>query len=413
MAEYKGIEYLKNKLNIKRSRVLMRYKYYELKNQIRDLNISMIPPNMRWIKPVLGWCSKAVDSVADRLAFSGFGGNDGFSLNEIFRLNNPDILTDAAILGSLISSCNFIYISQGEDGFPRLQNISGSEATGIIDPITNMLTEGYAVLERDEYKKPTLEAYFIPGRTDIYINGKLNDSYDNSAPYALLVPIIYRPDAVRPFGHSRITRACIEYTQQAARTLRRSEVAAEFYSYPQKYVLGLADDAEKMEAWRATMSALLDFRRDADGNVPQVGQFQAASMAPFLDQLKSIASMFAGETGLTLEDLGFSTGNPPSYDAIRASHENLRLTARKAQRTFGSGFVNVGFLAACLRDGYSYSRSAFVDIKPEWQPIFEPDASALGALGDAIYKINEAVPGFIGKNTMRQLTGLEGDDEQG
>jgi hypothetical protein len=368
---------------------------------------------MRWIKPVLGLCSKAVDSVADRLAFNGFGRNDGFSLNEIFRLNNPDILTDAAILGSLISACNFIYISKGEDDFPRLQNISGSEATGIIDPITNMLTEGYAVLERDEYKKPTLEAYFVPGRTDIYINGKLYNSYENSAPYALLVPIIYRPDAVRPFGHSRITRACIEYTQQAARTLRRSEVAAEFYSYPQKYVLGLDDDADKMEQWRATMAALLDFRRDEDGNVPQVGQFQAASMAPYLDQLKSIASMFAGETGLTLEDLGFSTGNPPSYDAIRASHENLRLTARKAQRTFGSGFVNVGFLAACLRDSYSYSRSAFVDVKPEWQPIFEPDASALGALGDAIYKINEAVPGFIGKNTMRQLTGLEGDDEQG
>lgn len=411
MTDYKGIAYLRDKLNTKRSRVLMRYKYYEMKNQLRDQNITMIPPSMRWLKPVLGWCSKAVDSIADRLIFDGFGENDSFAMDEIFKMNNPDILTDAAILGSIISSCNFIYISADEFNYPRLQNISGADATGRIDPITNMLIEGYAVLERDELKNPTMEAYFIIGRTDIYINGKLSDSYENSAPYALLVPIVYRPDAVRPFGHSRISRACIDYTQQAARTMRRSEVAAEFYSYPQKYVLGLSDNAEKMEQWRATMSSLLDLRRDENGNVPQVGQFQSASMQPYLDQLKSIASMFAGETGLTLEDLGFSTGNPPSYDAIRASHESLRLTARKAQRTFGSGFVNVGYLAACLRDNISYNRAAFINTKPLWQPIFEPDASALAGIGDAIYKINEAAPGYIGRETLRQITGLEGDDE--
>lgn len=412
MPEYKGIEYLRNKLNSKRSKVLMRYKYYEMKNQIKDLNMSMIPPSMRWLKPVLGWCSKAVDSIADRLVFDGFIGNDPFAMNEIFRMNNPDILTDAAILGALISSCNFIYISADEDKYPRLQNISGADATGTIDPITNMLIEGYAVLERDELNDPTMEAYFIKGKTDIYVKGKYADSYKSSAPYALLVPVIYRPDAVRPFGHSRISRACIEYTQQAGRTMRRSEVAAEFYSYPQKYVLGLSDNAEKMEQWRATMSALLDFRRDEEGNVPQVGQFQSASMQPYLDQLKSIASMFAGETGLTLEDLGFSTGNPPSYDAIRASHESLRMTARKAQRTFGSGFLNVGYLAACLRDNTSYNRAAFVNAKTLWQPIFVPDASALAGIGDAVYKINEAAPGYIGRETLRQMTGMEGDDEQ-
>lgn len=50
------------------------------------------------------------------------------------------------------------------------------------------------------------------------------------------------------------------------------------------------------------------------------------------------AGLFAGETGLTLDDLGFVTDNPSSAEAIKASHENLRLIARKAQRTFGTGF---------------------------------------------------------------------------
>ena len=126
-----------------------------------------------------------------------------------------------------------------------------------------------------------------------------------------------------------------------------------------------------------------------------------------------MASIFAGETDLTLDDLGFNTGNPASFDAIRASHESLRLTARKAQRTFGTGFLNAGYLAACVRDGQTYSRAAFVDTQPVWMPIFEPDAAALGAIGDAIYKIEQAVPGYIGNRTIKKMTGLENDNAGG
>ena len=97
-------------------------------------------------------------------------------------------------------------------------------------------------------------------------------------------------------------------------------------------------------------------------------------------------------------------------EAIKAAHENLRLTARKAQRTFGSGFLNVGYLAACVRDNYAYDRQAFRGIKPTWAPIFEPDAAALSGLGDAIYKINEAFPGYLGESSVKQITGLESGD---
>lgn len=121
------------------------------------------------------------------------------------------------------------------------------------------------------------------------------------------------------------------------------------------------------------------------------------------------ASVFAGETGLTLDDLGFTSANPSSYDAIRASHENLRLTARKAQRTFGTGFLNAAYLAACVRDNKEYDRRAFAAVKPSWQPVFEPDAAALGVLGDAILKINQAAPDFLGAESIKSLTGLEGD----
>ena len=126
------------------------------------------------------------------------------------------------------------------------------------------------------------------------------------------------------------------------RTLKRSEVSAEFYSFPQKYVLGLSPDAEALDKWRATVSTMLQLDKDEDGDSPTVGQFEQQSMAPYVEQLKMFASLFAGETGLTLDDLGFSTDNPSSVEAIKAQHENLRLIARKAQKTFSVGFLNAG-----------------------------------------------------------------------
>lgn len=404
MEEYKGVGYLKNKLNLKRSRVLTRYKYYEMKMAIRDFEIAT-PPKLRNYQSVFGWCGKAVDALSDRLVFRTFE-KDNFDINEIFSMNNPDVLFDSAILSALISSCCFIYISEDETGYPRLQVIDGANATGIIDPITGLLTEGYAVVEREKSGKPKTELYFIPGETIVIEMGKITERIKHNVQYPLLVPIIYRPDAIRPFGHSRISRACMDIIGSAMRTVKRSEIAAEFYSFPQKWVVGTSIDAEPMDKWRASMSAMIEFSKDEEGDKPQVGQFTQQSMVPHTEQLKMFAALFAGETGLTLDDLGFVTENPSSAEAIKASHENLRLTARKAQRTFGSGFLNVGYLAACLRDDYTYERRQFYLTKPKWEPVFEADAAALSSYGDGAIKINQAIPGYMDSEKLRDITGI-------
>ncbi len=411
MENYRGIEYLRNKLSLKRTRILTRYKFYEMKSFTKDFGIST-PPSLMGLKYALGWCGKAVDSLADRLVFREFS-NDNFDMNGIYAMNNPDVIFDSAITSALISACCFIYISLGDDEFPQMQVIDGGNATGVIDPITGLLKEGYAVLERDDQDRPVLEAYFTAGATEYFDKrSKEMNTINNNAPAPLLVPIIYRPDAKRVFGHSRISRACMSIQSSAIRTIKRSEIAAEFFSFPQKYVTGLSNDAEKMDKWKATMSSLITFTRDDEGNSPTLGQFTQQSMTPHTDQLKMFASLFAGETGLTMDDLGFATENPSSADAIKASHENLRLAARKAQRTLGSGFLNAGYVAACLRDDYPYYRKQISLTRPVWEPIFEPDASMLSTIGDGAIKVNEAVPGYFGKDNLRELTGINVSTER-
>ena len=405
MPEYKGIAYLRNKLSQKRGRIDLRYRYYEMKHFAKDMEIST-PPKLRGWMSSFGWCGKAVDSLADRLVLHGFE-NDTYGMSDIYMLNNLDVLADSAVLGALICACSFIYISQDDSGFPQMRAIDGRDATGVIDPITNMLTEGYAVLESDKTTgRPKVEVYLIPYETWLYEDGKHVSTFKHPAPYPLLVPVIYRPDAKRPFGHSRISRACMDYQDSAARTVKRSEIAAEFYSYPQKYILGMDPDAERMDKWQAMMSAMLRIDKDEDGDKPSVGQFQQQSMAPHTEQLRMFAGLFAGETGLTLDDLGFPSANPSSSEAIKASHETLRLTARKAQRTLGTGFINAGYLAACLRDGTDYKRNQVARTRVLWEPIFEPDISAIGAVGDAVGKIQAAFPDYFTENKLRELTGI-------
>lgn len=404
MEGYRGIDYLRRKLELKRSRVLKRYEYYEMKNRMADFNITT-PKEFHWLNETLGWCGKAVDSLADRLTFREFR-NDNFDLNSIYRMNNADVLFDSAVLSALVGSCSFIYIRADDTGFPRLEVIDGSNGTGVLDETTGLLTEGYAVLERDDSGNPTMEAYFVPGQTTYYPKGGAPQSHDNTAPYPLLVPIIHRPDAKRPFGHSRISRSCMGIMQGALRTLKRSEISAEFYSFPQKYVTGLDSDAEAFEKWQATISSFLSFTKGEDGDSPKLGQFTQQSMSPYTEQLRAFAALFAGETGLTLDDLGFVTDNPSSAEAIKASHENLRFAARKAQRTFGSGFLNAGYLAACVRDGYPYKRQQLYLTTPVWEPVFEPDAAMLSSIGDGVGKINQAMPGYFDGENLRDLTGI-------
>ena len=408
----KGIVYLQNKLRAKKTRVDLRYKYYEQKATAPDLGIST-PEGLEWLALINGWCTKAVDNLADRLQFDGFE-DDVFDFITMFNQNNPDILYDDAILSALITACSFVLITRGEKDAEgnrktRFQVIDGGNATGEIDDYTKLLTEGYAVLDRDEKGNVTREAYCTPGRTEIYELGSKDpvavETFNSR--YCALVPIIYRPDAKRPFGHSRISRACMDISKGAMRTLKRMEISAEFYSYPQKYVTGLDPTAEKMDKWKATMSAMMSFSKGEDGDSPTLGQFQAASMTPHIEQIKGYASMFAGETGLSLDDLGFVTSNPSSAESIKASHEGLRLTATKAQRCFGVGFKNVGYIGACIRDDVDYQREEVFKTKAIWKPTFEPDASMLSSIGDGVIKINQAIPGFVDGYKMRKITGIE------
>ena len=96
--EYVGIGVLKSILMQKRCRVVLRYLFYDMKNQTMDFGISS-PPELKYWNSCVGWCARGVDALADRMDFYGFR-DDVFGLAEIYDANNRDILFPSAIQGA-------------------------------------------------------------------------------------------------------------------------------------------------------------------------------------------------------------------------------------------------------------------------------------------------------------------------
>jgi hypothetical protein len=59
-----------------------------------------------------------------------------------------------------------------------------------------------------------------------------------------------------------------------------------------------------------------------------------------------------------------------------------------------------------------YNRSIVTGMRARWEPIFEPDASAMSVVGDGVIKINQAVPNYFTKDNLRELTGIEAEDNE-
>ena len=404
---YEGKAYLKAKLDTVTSGIQLKYDYYERKNTLPSLALAIPAILMEKYRTKLGWCSKAVDLLADRLSVNRFK-NDEYGMESIYKDNNADILFSSAIKGALISGCDFIYIYKDNDNV-RLQVVGGKNATGILDDTTALLSEGYAVLKRDAKSgNALLDAYFTPEFTE-YTDYANNRSWTvlNNTGNCMLVPIINAPkEGTQSFGHSRISKEMMNCQDGAERLMTETKILAEVNSFPQKWVTGLAEGTE-IDSLKATFSSMLRFDKDDDGDRPTVGQFQQMSFNDHIKMFDTFVSTFSGMSSLTRDDLGFVTENPSSAESKKAALEALRVIASKCQRDFTVGFLNAGYVASSLRDNQKYTRNLIKDTKILWKPLVEPDAATLSSIGDGIIKINQAVPNFFTSENISDLLGIE------
>ena len=392
----------------KRSKVQLKYDYYEAEQRLRDLGISM-PAKLLALQSGLGWASKAVDVVADRLSFDAFE-NDRLGINELYEIADETEAVDSAKHDALIAGCAFIAIVDDPSIMQkRFMPFSAIEATGILNTTTGLLEYGLAITRynRDEKlaNKYSSEALyfaedwvlFAENFTAIFEKRRLVRFIMNPTGRSYLHLIANRPTTKQPFGRSVISRECRLLIQSGLRTMRRSEVAAEFYSSPQRYLLGVSEEFEKDESMDLQLGRIAVIEKDGDNDTPTAGQWQQQSMAPYSDQLKMFAQQFCAKTGLTLHSLGFDTSNPTSAESYEAQNEDLRLIVDRTSKHFGNVLKKMAISLRLAASGTSLVTPDMRAIVPHWEPVFKVD---IGPAGDAFGKILGAVPELRSSNRM-------------
>lgn len=383
----------------KLTRNQLRMRYYRKKNTLKDLGIS-IPPQLKTLETVLGWPAKAVDMLATRSIFDGFVYNQDIDngIEDVLRDNKFRLMYKQASISELVHSCAFITVSKGGEGEPRvlISFYSAENGAVIWDSRLKRIECGFTVVEVDEDNgQPTwINLYtddaVIECRKENGIWRSNRMKHSQGRP--LMEAMVYCPDLDRPLGKSRISRAVMSLTDSAIRTALRSEVSAEFFTSPQKYMLGVDDSifADKSK-WETYIGNILAITRDEDGNIPTVGQFSQGSMQPHTDYMRSLAASFAGETNLPISSLGIIHDNPASAEAMRVAETYLIMEAESLNETNGDALRNIGLLVHAIAQNTTIDRLS--DAEKSIEPRFRnPSMPSVVSQSDAIIKQVSALP---------------------
>lgn len=405
------VDDLVGKLARKASRNRLRRRYYDYKNLLRDLGIS-IPPSLRNVETVVGWPAKAVDSMSRRTVLQGFLLGDGASstadlgLDELWDLNRMESVVPQAHTSALIHSTAFGFVTAGDTGAgepPVLLSVRSAEwATGTWDSRLRTLKNALSVVSVDERGAVDELVIYEPNRA--VIARREGQSWDlRQVDHDLGVPVEvlpYRPLLDRPFGSSRISRPVMALTDSAVRTLLRTEVSAEFFNAPQRYAMGADEDAfDGQTGWEVLLGRMLTLSRDEDGNLPSVGQFQQQSMEPNIAQFRMLAQAFASETSLPLRSLGVVGDNPESSDAIIEANKELELEIRHWEdSSLSPAWRRLAVHALRVLDDSPAARAQYATLRPRWA---DPTTVSVIAAADALVKKAAVIP-RLGETTVGQ-----------
>jgi hypothetical protein len=391
-----------------------KYCYFNANQNVVDLGISM-PKNFRGLKPGVGWASRAVNTLSDRINFDGFA-NDKVGINDLLDDTGAFTVFGKAKSDALIAGCAFIAVLPTEDSV-KLLPFTAVEATGSIDQRTGLLDSGLAVLRWYQYDPadanargwskvglvPQDYAVFTKDYTAYFINQQLAWITVNPTKRPLLHVITHRQSADRPFGKSRISNTVRRIIDEVGRLKVRYEIAAEFYSTPQRYVNGLADGSVDNATLEAALGKIWTITKDEDGEKPEIGQLAQMSINQFSDQKKDLARDFCAETALTLRNLGYETANPTSAESLSAMSDDLLLEAQACQTEFGREFREIAISARMAIDKTDIIPSGLRAIEAAWKPVFQIDVASAG---DAAYKLIQAMPELAGTTTLYRMLGM-------
>lgn len=380
-----------------------REEFYEGSNRLVDLGIAL-PPQLRDLEVSMDWPQKSINSVSDRLVLEGFtstGDTADLGIDRIVSDNQIEVEASAIHNSTLLHGVSFLAAFNGnsEAGEPPVivRSFPATHATGTLQPNARRLTSALLIL--DEVNGSPTRLFYATDH-ELYnlqysdtLRAWIVDAQENFLGRVPVEVMSFNASAKQPFGKSRLTQPMMDITDSAMRTLARMEVSSEFFSSPQRYLMGadeeifLDDDGNPTDAWKIMLGKLLAVPYNAEEDVmPNVGQFDASSPQPHTEVLRTYAQLFSAAASLPPTALGVVHDNPTSAESVRAQLEELLVVCRQASITFGSAWERVMKTAIALHLEIPYSElpEEVLVLKARFA---DPSTPTLSAQADAVMKL--------------------------
>ncbi|AZS06570.1 portal protein [Mycobacterium phage JacoRen57] len=392
------LQQLENKVNSYNQINKLLKAYYEGNIWLNKIGFS-VPPRMREFQTVVGWPAIIVDVIEERLKWKGW-----FDLSILDKqpqqeqeidldpeadplddIQQPatvdaavqkffdDVYIDNSLeaeapmvhLDALIFGCGFATVGTRDpndlEKTPLVTTESTELTTGIYDPQRRRLTSG--VVFRTDDDGNIMRAALMKLDETIYLRRLgvgarwiIEDKDQHNLGRLPLVPFINRPMGSRRSGRSEITRPIRGYTDIGVRTILGMETNREFFSAPQRYVLGATEDdfrdeaGNKIPGWQSVIGRIWGIGRNEDGELPEVGEFTPAPSRPYLEQIQGLSQLVAADGAVPQTYLGFMSDNPASADSIRALESRLIKRSERRITSFGWSWGEVGRLTWMMQN---------------------------------------------------------------
>jgi len=348
---------------------------------------------------VLNWPRMIVDAYENRSDLEGFRyqkqDSGDAELWAMYQANDGDEQSQQAHTESLALGRSYVIVGSPDDeDDPPVMTVEHPLQVAVVrDPKTRRVS---AALKRwkddDGAQWATL---YVPDSTITYVRSSRssrtwseNDRDDHELGAVPVVPLVNRGRMLNQLGVSEF-HDIIPIADAANKMATDMMLSGEFHAAPRRWALGFDEedftdeDGKPLSTWSAIMGRIwATSKKPSDA---QVGQFPESDLAVFHNTIKVLAQLAAQLAFLPQDYMSFTSDNPTSADAIRASEARLVKRCERKHTTWGGGWEQVMRLMIRFQTG-EWSKEA-KSLETLWR---DPSTPTVAQKADATVKLVQA-----------------------
>lgn len=360
------------------------------------------------------WPEKAVTDWAERINLERFTlpdeVDDALLVDVVERNNLIDNYNQHVPVKGLYG-CMAATVNRRRDGHALIRFHGADTFTAIPSPdfTDGVVAMGMAIARR-EYTPwsrrdmvPTIVNLHLPYNVGEFRQVTDGEWVYSDGPMREELPTLYvfahrRVGTVAPFGRTRITKFVRTLTDDAIRCMFHMQVSGAFYSMAKLWATGLTDEQfdammEDKKKFQLGRMLLLTANEQTDRD-PNVGQLNGNSPQPFIDELRCLATAFAGATGVPVSSLGIIQDNPSSAEAIASGREDICLIAQRDIAADKQTLQRVMHAAFAIEEGVTTDELAGTGYDEVQAQFSDPILHTLSERSDWALKVNSVREGF-------------------